>query len=236
MATIDQTIGIIFSHPLTYILIIFIGLYLILRELNKGKLKPEQKPDFGVKYRAARVKKALEKREKAFAIKPKKAYLYRDIFRIGKITSIELIPLKYGNPKVVKEEMLYSIVYRGFGLWNAIKSSLGFSKNRILVDDTTIQRVFSNPKKEIHYTINNNILMRERGGVLIASKDGEKRFIDEINADLDYENAKGFVSDFPRRLSNLHPSQAMKTEQMELEEGLEAKAENRKRFFWSKGG
>jgi len=242
MPEFDNLISLVLNHPITYIVIIIVGIYFIMRQVNQGKLKPEQKPDFGVRFREARVKKALKKREDAFAIRPKKAYLYRDVFRIGRIKTVELIPTKWGVPnkdgrvKKVTEEMLYSICYRGFGMVAWLKDWFGFGRKRIVVDDTNIMKNFNDINKEIHYVINNNIFFRERGGILIISRDAEKMFIDEINADLDYENAKGFVSDFPRRLSNLHPAHASATDSMELEEQLEAKSEGRKRFFWSKGG
>lgn len=191
---------------------------------NSTRLKPEQKPDFGVRYRAERVKKHLDKREKCFAIKPKKAFLFRDVFKIGKILSIELIP---SNPK-----NLYSMVYRRFGFYNWLITKIGFGKNRIVVDDQNIERVFDDDKKAVDYIINNNIYFRERGGLMILSGKAQARFVDEINADADYENAKGFVSDFPRRLSNLHPSHAIHGDTLELENSLEERSEDRKRFIW----
>lgn len=231
MSNIDQLLITVFNHPLTYIIVGGVLIYLIIKQLNEGKLRPEQKPDFGVKVRAERVKKHLDKRDKAFAVKPKKAYLFRDVFKIGKIVSIEDIPIK-GNPK---ELMIYSIAYRRLGFFNWLISSLGFGRQRIFVDDQHIKGAFNDKTKSIDYVINKNIRFKERGGVLILSSRDESKVIDEINSDQDYENLKGFVSDFPRRASNIHPAHAMKTDTLELESDLEERGEAKKRFSWGKG-
>jgi hypothetical protein len=225
----QDLISLIINHPLFWVAVMGIIVLFIVKEINKGKLKPEQYPDFGVKYRAKRVKEHLDKQEKTFSIKLKKAFLFRDVHRLGKIKSVIEIP--HTNP-----DYLYTINYRRFGLWNWFISIFGFGKQRIVVDDKNIKSVFNDKTKAIDYIINKDIKFRERGGLMILSAKAETRFIDEINADRDYENTKGFVSDFPRRLSNLHPAHAMGTDSMELENDLSEKTEQKKRFFWSKGG
>jgi len=211
--------------------------------LNKGRLRPEQKPDFGVKFRAKRTQEHIKKREQAFAIKPKKAFLFRDVFKLGKIKTVEKIPansnIEIGqgrNKKTIKMDvkdqiMLYSISYRRMGWFNWFMNFIGFGTKRILVDDKHIEKVFDDKDKETQFIINDRIYFRERGGLLILSGTSEQHFIDEINTDADYENAKGFVSDFPRRLSNLNPSHAIHTDTLETEQLLEEKS---KRSFVDK--
>lgn len=221
MPSIDEILIIIFNHPLTYIIVIIVGFVLIINKINEGKLRPEQKADFGVKYRASRTKKHLDKRGKALAIKVKKCFIFRDLHKIGKVLSIEDIPT---NP-----EMLYAITYRRLGFFNWFISIFGFGCIRIIMDEKNLSKGYNKTSDSTDIVLNTNLRFRERGGTLILSRDAEKKLIDEINADADYENAKGFVSDFPRRLSNLHPTHAMSTDTLELEENLEEK--KRKSFI-----
>ncbi len=232
MSEIDTLIWTVFNHPLTYVIVIGAIFFLVIREINKGKLRPEQKPDFGVKVRAARVQDHLKKRDQHFAVKPKKAFLFRDVYPIGKIVSIEDIPQHSS-----KQQYIYSICYRRLGFVSWLFSALGFMRKRVLVDDQNIKNIFDDKKNnvrkgQIQYFINKNVYFRERGGMMILSNKLEKEFIDEINADKDYENVKGFVSDFPRRLSNLHPAHASKTDTLELESDLEERSEQKKRHIW----
>lgn len=215
MPTIDEVLVMVFNHPLTYVIIIIAGLFLILTKINEGRLKPEQKPDFGVRYRAIRTKKHLDKREKAFSFKPRKCYLFRDIHKIGRILSIENIPT---NP-----EMLYAISYRRLGFVSWLLATLGIGKIRLIIDQKNLIGGFDTKTDTTDFVLDSSLRFRERGGTLILSREAEKKLVDEINADADYENAKGFVSDFPRRLSNLHPSHAIATDSLELEEHLEEK-------------
>ncbi len=218
----------VLNHPITYILIIVIGFYLVIREINKGKLKPEQKPDFGMKFRAKRTKEHLEKREGALGVKPKgyKAILFNGILPIGRIMITE------GIPRILKEKgkneqiVLISVTYRRFGFTNWLLSLIGFGRHRLLLDETGIKEEWNRDKKEVRYIIEKDAYFRERGGILFLSKDVERKFIDEINADMDYENAKGFVSDFPRRLSNLHPAHAVHGDTLETEQALEEKTKS----------
>lgn len=230
---IDTIFAMVFNHPITYLIIIIIGTYFILGRYNQGKLKPEQKPDFGVKFRAKRTKEHLDKREKCFAEKftEYKAKLYHGIRPLGRVLTLENIPRN--NPSNV---MLYLLTYRRFGFGAWFLSLFGFGKNRILVDSDSVPETWDEDKKEVKYVIDKHCFFRERGGIMFLSKDIHKKFIDEINADADYENAKGFVSDFPRRLSNLSPAHAMKTDTMELDSQLDERAEDKKRFIWGKGG
>ncbi len=234
----------VLNNPLFWILIMGIVMYFIVKELNKGKLKPEQKPDFGVKVRAKRVEEHLKKREKALAWKPEaRAIIYMGIRPLGRIKKIEEIPqmIRSSNPSTKKKKdkaeledqiFLWVLYYRRLGIWNWVMDFFGFGKQKILVDKDSILSNYDSDKKQIEYVIDRDAYFRERGGVLLLSRDPERVFIDEINADKDYENAKGFVSDFPRRLSNLHPSHAVTGDTMELESSLTEKAEEKKRFLW----
>lgn len=228
MSNIDELLTMVFNHPITYIIIIIAGAYLILKKINEGKLKPEQKPDFGMRFRAERTQKHLSKREAALGEKPNgyKAYLFKGIVPMGRILVTE------GIPRIIKEKhsaekitqlYLYSITYRRFGFAAWLKASIGFGKHRILVDESGIKEEWNQDKKQVRYIIEKDAYFRERGGILFLSKDAERKFIDEINADMDYENAKGFVSDFPRRLSNLDPGHAIHGDTLETEQHLEEK-------------
>jgi len=228
MSNIDELIYIIFNHPLTYIIVIIAGTYLILKKINEGRLNPEQKPDFGMRFRAERTQKHLKKREGALGEKPKgyKAFLFRGIIPMGRILVTEGIPriIREKNPHAKTSQLfLYSLTYRSFGFINWLKSSIGFGRHRLLVDDTGITEEWNADKKQVRYIIEKDAYFRERGGILFLSKDAERQFIDEINADMDYENAKGFVSDFPRRLSNLHPAHAIQGDTLETEQALQEK-------------
>lgn len=239
MASIDELIVIAFNHPLTYIIVLGAIVYLVIKTINQGKLKPEQKPDFGVKYRAKRTKDHLEKRSDAFGFKPeKKTILYYGYRSLGKVLKFDEVNITHRKKTNAEQLVLKVITYRRFGLGAFIKSYFGRGRQRIIVDETVLQEGEEKIARKRYNTISipSNAFFRERGGILFLSKDAEKQFIDEINADADYENAKGFVSDFPRRLSNLHPAHAANTDTLELEENLEEK--KRKSFVdrFKRGG
>jgi hypothetical protein len=236
----EDLVTIIINQPLFWFVIILIIAYFILKEYNRGRLAPEQAPDFGVKYRAARVKEHLDKREKTLGEKPEhKTLLFRDINPLGRVLYTELVPQilndKAGN-KTDHQINLQLITFRRFGFTNWLLALLGFGHNRLLVDAESIQSTFDMKEKYGRYTIGRECYFRERGGLLFLSRETEKRFIDEINADKDYENAKGFVSDFPRRLSNLHPAHAAGTDTLELQQALEEKKKVSDRKRWVGGG
>lgn len=226
MPTIDELLVIIFNHPLTYIIIGGVLIIYIIKTLQAGRLRPEQKPDFGVRYRAKRTKDHLDKRLAAFGFKPdKKTILYYGYRSLGKVLKFDEVNITHRKNPHPEQLILKVITYRRFGLTNAIKSYFGRGRQRIIVDETVLQEGEEKIARKRFNTISipSNAFFRERGGILFLSKDAEKQFIDEINADADYENAKGFVSDFPRRLSNLHPAHAANTDTLELEEQLEEK-------------
>lgn len=228
----------LFQSPLIWILIMGVLIYFIIKELNRPKQK-EEEPDFGVKFRAKRVKEHLDKREKSFAVKPMKpTFLFWDIFPIGKIITTEDVPQvekdKKGNDLI--SYYLTIIKYRKLGLWAWIKDIFGFGYVRLMANRDSINISYDERTKKGRYTIGRDSYFRERGGLLFLSRETGKKFLDEINADRDYENAKGILSDVPRRLSNLNPSQAMFTERMELEELLKARAKQRQKETWAGGG
>jgi hypothetical protein len=243
MPTIDELVVLIFNHPLTYIAIGGLLIFFIIKEVNRGKLRPEQKPDFGVRYRAKRVADHLKKREKALSWSPEtKALLFNGIRPIGKILKIEEIPqivkASKTNPSKKKGTQLYIwiIRYRRLGFMNWLISQMGMGRQTLLVDKDSIKSTFNDFRKYIQYVIDKDAFFRERGGMLILSRDPERVFIDEINSDKDYENAKGFVPDFPRRLSNLHPSHAIHTDTLEVEQQLEEKSKRSFMDRFRKGG
>lgn len=218
------------NNPMFWIIIVLIVFYFILKQYNQGKLRPEQKPDFGVKYRKARVSAHLKRRDEAFgqSVKGFKAMLLRDVYPMGRVLSIEFVPRiikpNAKNKIKEKEEITLSIItYRRFGFINWLGALLGFCKHRVLTDPSGYAEEWNDNNKQVNIILGKETYYRERGGLLILSKEAEKDFIDEINADADYENAKGFISDFPRRLSNLHPSHAMQTDTMQLESDIEEK-------------
>jgi hypothetical protein len=213
------------NTPLFWIVIILVVVYFLMKEYNKGKLKPEQKPDFGRKFRATRTKEFLERRNKAFGFKPeKKTIIYFGYRALGKLMKTDLVNItNHKSPTTETEAKI--LTYRRFGFFSWFKAGLGYGLQKIIVDKNSIEEGEEKLKGKRFdiIAIPQNAFFRERGGVLFLSKDAHKRLIDEINADADYENAKGFVSDFPRRLSNLHPAHAASTDTLELEEHLEEK-------------
>lgn len=235
MTSIDLLLETIFNHPLTYVAIIFIGFFLIVHEMNKGKLKPEQKVDFGVEYREKRTKKHLKKREKSFGFKPeKKTILFYGIRSLGRVLNEDgaIITVKEKDRKPEDAE-LRLITYRRFGFFNWLKTQFGFGKLKVIVDTETLEEGEDRIGRKWIRTlaIPTNAFFRENAGILYVSKKGAKKFVDQINSDLDLQNSLGYVSDFPRRLSNLHPSHAMQTDTMETEQALEEKS---KRSFIDK--
>ncbi len=234
----EELLSGVLNHPMTYVIILILGAYLVVREVNKGKLKPEQKPDFGMKFRAKRTKEHLEKREKALGTKPTgyKAFLFNGILPMGRVLVVERIP------RIIKEKgktgqiVLISVTYRRFGFTNWLLALIGFGRHRLLLDETGIKENWNQEKKQVQYIIEKDAYFRERGGILFLSKDVERKFIDEINADMDYENAKGFVSDFPRRLSNLHPAHAVHGDTLETEQALEEKTKSGFLSRFKRGG
>lgn len=232
MATIDELLVTIFNHPLTYLIVLGVLIIVIMRQLQAGRLKPEQKPDFGVRYRAKRTKDYLKQREKAFGFKPdKKTLLYYGHKSLGRILRTDdanithRIRNNYGNITKTEQVQIEVITYRRLGFGAALKSFMGLGRLKILVDKKILEEGEDKLGRKRFNTvaIPSSAFFRERGGILFLSTDAGKQFIDEINADADYENAKGFVSDFPRRLSNLHPGHAAVADSMELEEQLEEK-------------
>lgn len=231
------------NHPLFWVVLMGIIIYFIIKEMNKGKLKPEQQPDFGVKYRAWRVKEHLNKRAEHIGEAPsKKTILYYGFRSLGvvknidiaNVTELERVKDKKQVPKVIGTFPISIITYRRFGFWNWLLANIGMNKRKLLIDQDTLSEGEEKLKGKRYMTlcIPDNVILRERGGVLFVSKNVIRTFIDDINSDKDFENTKGFVSDFPRRLSNLHPAHAAGSDKLELQSELEEKKEEKKRRAW----
>ena len=61
-------------------------------------------------------------------------------------------------------------------------------------------------------TINPSSFISDNSGIWTMNTEAENELIDVINLQKDFSNLKGFVSDFPRRMSNMHPTNAAATE------------------------
>lgn len=205
----------IINIPYFWLVIILICVFFIIRELNRGKTRPEQKPFWGVEVREKMINKQMKKRSTTFSI-PTKYNLFWGYAKIGNVKSSEQI---LSNPDSV---ML--IHYVGNGLWNSLKSAFGFGLKHILCEPDVLHKEVNNK----NLVIDHHAFFTEIAGVWCQSKKSVITFVEQILGEKDWENHKGYVSDFPRRLSNLDPRQAMMTERQELDNELELKKDRSK--------
>lgn len=218
--------SIMLNEPLFWITLIVAIVCYVYYKTSQSKIKPEERPDFGLKYRKERIAKHLKLRDKAFGLKIKvfKAMLIRDVYPMGMIMSVENIPYVHKeNNKPDKEIMLLRYTFRKFGLFNRMLAWLGFGKMQLVTEENAIEEHWDEKKKKVEIILPRTSHYRESAGVLILSRESCKSFIDSINSDMDVQNSLGFLSDFPRRLSNLHPAHAASTDTMELESDIEEK-------------
>ncbi len=159
-----------------------------------------------------------------FGVK-QKLLLKRGIDKIGIVNKTYFMSRK-GNPV---DKSVYIIQYRHFGLTAWLKAFIGRWEYMNIKPD-----VVTTNKQEM--IIDPNFYIFNDSGIWTLSKSDNKEFMDEINLQKDHENVKGFVSDFPRRLSTLRPDQAMFTDRQELDHNLEMQKERSKISRWVKGG
>lgn len=231
----------LFENPLSWVIFVAFIAVFIYYQYHREPKDPSQEIDFGIKIRKKRVKENMDQRDKLFSIKPKNAYLYRDVFKLGKIKSVEEIP----QTKLVKKKdghggleksvrskdttIIYSFVIKPCGFWHELLDLFGFGHQRIVVDDENIQSVFDDRSKEIHYKINKDIFFRIIDGVFVLSGNVPKNFIDEINLMDEMSNLKGYLADFVRKVSGLDPRHSELADLMEVKAAIDEKKEDRKR-------
>ncbi len=212
------------NHPITWVLIFGVLLFVIIREINRGKMAPETKPYWGAKVRKEITQNKVKDTVNTFGIK-QKLLLKRGIDKIGIINKVIHIT-RHGNPK---SKSIMIIQYRPFGITSWLKSVIGRWEHMNVQPD-----IVTTNKREL--IIDPNYYIYSDSGIWTLSKKANRDYIEEINFEQDYENVKGFVSDFPRRLSTLRPDQAMFTDRQELDHNLEMAKERSKISRWVKGG
>ncbi len=212
------------NHPLLWMVALGVIVFIILREVNRGRMAPEAQPYWGAKVRKEMTQKKIKDNVNTFGIK-QKLLLKRGIDKIGIINKVIHIT-RHGNPK---NKSIMIIQYRQFGLAKWLKSIVGKWEHMNVQSD-----IVTTNKKEL--IIDPNYYIYNDSGIWTLSKKPNRDYIEEINFEQDYENVKGFVSDFPRRLSTLRPDQAMFTDRQELDHDLEMRKERSKISKWVKGG
>jgi len=209
--------------PTSYVwLVLGLGIvYFIFAKYMDSKGSPDQRPGWGAKVRKEIIEKEVKERADTFGIKSKK-YLSRGIDRIGKIIKVEVITKK-SNPD--KKEYL-SIQWRKDDLTGRIMAMLGKHKHIILDPDAV-------EINQTDFIIDPSIMLSRDSGIWTTSTQKERTLINDINLQKNYEEVLGQSSDFSRKLSNLHPSQAIFTERQDLAASLEDRSKQAKIKQWT---
>lgn len=224
----------VITAPWIYLLLISIVCYFILTRGNKQR--PEQKPFYGAEVRADVTNKKLLEHVEAWGEKPSKFNLWRGMNKVGVIHRLDPI-YKHPNAteikdlKVAPDALLetYVVAFRKAGLWNYLKAMLFKKYAKLLIDPKGI----SIDRKNKQIIIDPKVHLIMDSGVWTIATNKELKIVDDLNLKLDHENVKGFVSDFPRRLSNLDPGQSIKTEQISHIYAEEEKAKKARIGHWA---
>lgn len=211
----EDLVTIILNHPLFWMAVMGVIVYFIIKEVNKGKLQPEAKPFWGMQVREGMVDKQLKKRQETFSI-PNKYNLFWGYAKIGKVKNSETV---ITNPTTIMH-----ITYVGNGLWNWVKGLFGYGLRHVLCEPNVLHK--ENRNKNL--VIDHHAFFQDIAGIWCQTKKGIIDFLEGLMNFKDYENVKGFVSDFPRRLSNLSPAQAIHTERQYLDNELELQKDRSK--------
>lgn len=232
----------IFGAPWIYLLGITIVVLIIISKFRSKEKRPETQAWWGRLVRRDLVKEELKHRMGALAFKCDYV-IYRGMGKLGKAHKYEVVTKKvkrysspYGKKKwndkpSVEDIEIISIQFRNFGIWNWLKSLFGRYEYIMVTPDSAEivkekKQIVIDPK--VHIIADSTIWTISRFGVM--------DFIDELNVKADLENTKGFVSDFPRRLSNLDPNQAIRTEGISHIYAEEEKAKKNRVSSWVSGG
>jgi len=171
------------NHPMVWVGVTGIIIFLIIREINRGKLAPETKPFWGMKVRKKITQDSFKDNLKAFGVK-QKLLLKRGIDKVGIVSKTYHMNRK-GNPK---DKNIYVVQYRHFGFVNWLKAVIGKWEYLNIQSD-----VVTTNKKEM--IIDPNYYMYNDSGIWTLANSTNKNYIDELNISKDHENVKGFVSD-----------------------------------------
>jgi len=237
----EDLISIMISQPYLWIILALVVVYFIVSKVREGKTRPEEEPFYGVKVREEMTKEQVTKRADTWGTKSK-LHLRRGFDRIGKILRTEII-YKYekDNPKVYKNgkkrayepvenrmEHYHLITFRHYGFVAWVMAQLGRKKHLLLSPEVI--------------TVDNDIMIIDPkaflindSGIWIYSNKRNISIVDDLNLKKDLENYKGFMSDMPRRLSNIHPSQAIYTERQELDANLQEQSKKNRISRWVSG-
>jgi len=221
-------------------LLMLVVLFFILRLfMNRKKDDPSKQPWWGRKVRAKETQAQLEKRSDFLGVTAK-LVLYRGWDKLGKVKSVETV---YRNRKVAEKQRdgsltykpsgeiieLYHVKFYRLGKLNYIKAYFGFGFKYMVCDP---QVVTVRPKQKT-FEIHPQAHIINDSGIWTVAKRDALEFIDDMMLKSELENMKGFVADFPRRLSNLSPDQAKATEFKSHEADLEEKKRKSRVSSWS---
>lgn len=211
---------------------ILIIIYFIVALFMKSKTRPEEQPYYGAKVREDMTKKQIKSRTVTWGTKSNKT-ISRGWDKIGKVIRIEPVykaPVDEKGKPIPGGELkeLWNISFRNMGFSAWIMAQIGRYKHAVIDPDVIT-------KKEKELIIDPKAALHEDSGVWTLERKDHQSFINDLNLKKDLENAAGFVSDFPRRLSNLHPQQAIQTERQQLDADLQEKAKQNRISNWVKG-
>jgi hypothetical protein len=225
----------IISNPLFWICIILVILYFIIAKLREEKKRPEQRPFWGVEVRDEQTKKQLGKHIDVWGEKIGYNF-YRGLVKIGVVMRFDPI-YKYPNPDEVKdlgvdkEQIIetFAISFRkpGFVAW--LNAVLLKKHENILLDP----KAFVLDRNKKHLILDPKAYIIDDSSVWSLATKKELKIVDDLNLKKDHENVRGFVSDFPRRLSNLDPNQAIGTEKTSHIYAEEEKAKKNRVSQWA---
>lgn len=221
------------NSPFFWLAISLLIILLIIMRFHKDKKRPEQRPFFGVEVREDMTNKQINKHIKVWGDKSK-YHLRRGFTKVGKLLRLDPI-YKFPNDeeaktlKIDKETLIetYVLSFRNYGFMAWLKALMG-KHEIILVDPKAIkvddkrQTVILDPKVHV---INDS-------GVWSTATNKELKIVDDLNLKKDHENIKGYVSDMPRRLSNIDVNQAIRTEGISHVYAEEEKAKKSRISSW----
>lgn len=204
----------ILSAPWVWLVIAMAIAGFVIIKLKNKKPPPETRPFWGYEVRSGVTKQDAKHRLQTFGFKGGQT-LHKGFLRAGKVLKIEPIKRLYkvqeGRGKnakfVTKEREHYLISFRKFGLMNRIKAWLGQYE---FINVSPAICTFDYGDKNL--TLDANAFIADNSGIWTMNTEAENELIDIINLQKDFSNLKGFVSDFPRRMSNMHPPNAAATE------------------------
>lgn len=229
----------IINSPYLWVVIILIIVYFIVAKWKGDKKRPEEEPFYGMKVRRAMTDKQLSNHMKMWGEKVKRMNLFRGFVKVGVIVIVDPL-FKYPNEAELKELGIktkeegkiletYAIGYRKAGLMGLLKYMFLGKFDKLLIDPKGIEIDYNNKRA----CIDPKLHLLDDSSIWSTATNKENMIINDMNMKADHENVKGFVSDFPRRLSNLHPNQAVNTEAVSHHFAEEEKAKKARIGQWA---